>query len=172
LSGRCSARFSGSSWPQWSVKPAPLDFYDVKAIVDAVLAGCGFSATYRGSDKAFMHPGRSADVLVGGQVVGLVGALHPRMNKLLDLPGDVFATELACRLCRGGSCRSRRYRASQRAQDLALLFESVSWGEIEQCIRATLGAPAIGHGFDQYHGSGLQAQKPCYGRFYMTFRAL
>jgi phenylalanyl-tRNA synthetase beta chain len=43
-------------------------------------------------------------------------------------------------------------------RDLALLVpESVSWREIEQCIRATLGARLQSVTvFDQYHGSGLQ----------------
>jgi phenylalanyl-tRNA synthetase beta chain len=128
--------------------------------VDAVLAGSGFSAAYRVSEQAFMHPGRSADVLVGGQVVGVIGALHPRLNKVLDLPGDVYAFELDLSALpqRQLPKASTVSRFPSVRRDLALLVpESVSWGEIEQCIRAALGARL--HSvtvFDQYHGSGLQ----------------
>ena len=119
-----------------------------------------FPQTYRGSDKAFMHPGRSADVLVGGQVVGLVGALHPRMNKLLDLPGDVFAFELDLSALpqRPLPKASTVSRFPSVRRDLALLVpESVAWGEIERCVSATLGARLQSVTvFDQYHGTGLQ----------------
>jgi phenylalanyl-tRNA synthetase beta chain len=151
----------GSSWPeQWSARPAPVDFYDVKAMLDAVLAAAGFSAEYRASDRAYMHPGRSADVLVGGRPVGVVGALHPGLNKVLDLPGDVFAFELDL-----SALPQRRLpeasavsRFPSVRRDLALLVpETVSWGEIELCIRSTLGARLQSVTvFDQYHGSGLQ----------------
>ncbi|MBP7981758.1 MAG: phenylalanine--tRNA ligase subunit beta, partial [Arenimonas sp.] len=151
------AVFCGSSWPeQWSVKSAPVDFYDVKAMLDAVLAGSGFSASYRVSDNAFMHPGRSADVLVGGRLVGIVGALHPGLNKVLELPGDVFAFELDLSALpqRQLPEASAVSRFPSVRRDLALLVPgSVSWGEIEQCIRATLGARLQSVTvFDQYHG--------------------
>ena len=145
---------------QWAVKAAQLDFYDVKAILDAVLAVSGFSAAYRVSDKAFMHPGRSADVLVDGQAVGVIGALHPRMNKLLDLPGDVFAFELDLSALpqRPLPKASTISRFPSVRRDLALLVpESVAWGEIERCVSATLGARLQSVTiFDQYHGTGLQ----------------
>ena len=156
-----AAVLCGPSLPeQWSAKSTAVDFYDIKAMLDAVLAGSGFSAAYRVSDKPFMHPGRSAEVLVDGQVAGVIGALHPGLNKVLDLPGDVFAFEL--------DLSSLPERALPKAtavsrfpsvrRDLALLVpESVSWGEIEQCVRATLGkrlhALTV---FDQYRGTGLQ----------------
>lgn len=156
-----AAVLCGPSLPeQWSAKSTAVDFYDIKAMLDAVLAGSGFSAAYRVSDRAFMHPGRSAEVLVDGQVVGVIGALHPRLNKVLDLPGDVFAFELDLsalpeRVLPKATAVSR-FPSVRR--DLALLVpESVSWGEIEQCVRATLGTRL--HAltvFDQYRGAGLQ----------------
>jgi phenylalanyl-tRNA synthetase beta chain len=156
-----AAVLCGPSLPeQWSSKSVDVDFYDIKAMLDAVLAGSGFSAAYRSTDKPFMHPGRSAEVLVDGQVVGVIGALHPGLNKVLDLPGDVFAFELDLsalpeRVLPKAAPVSR-FPSVRR--DLALLVpESVSWGEIERCVRATLGSRL--HAltvFDQYRGTGLQ----------------
>jgi phenylalanyl-tRNA synthetase beta chain len=156
-----AAVLCGPSLPeQWSSKSVDVDFYDIKAMLDAVLAGSGFSAAYRITDKPFMHPGRSAEVLVDGQVVGVIGALHPGLNKVLDLPGDVFAFELDLSALpeRALPKAAPVSRFPSVRRDLALLVpESVSWGEIERCVRATLGSRL--HAltvFDQYRGTGLQ----------------
>ncbi|HWR95912.1 MAG TPA: phenylalanine--tRNA ligase subunit beta [Arenimonas sp.] len=156
-----AAVLCGPAMPeQWSAKGVDVDFYDIKAMLDAVLAGCGFSADYRVSDRAFMHPGRSAEVSVDGQVVGVIGALHPGLNKVLDLPGDVFAFELDLSALpqRALPKASAVSRFPSVRRDLALLVpESVSWGEIAQCVRATLGSRLQSLTvFDQYRGAGLQ----------------
>ncbi len=155
-----SAVFTGASWAeQWSVKAAPVDFYDVKAVLDATLASAGFAARYQASAQSFLHPGRSADVFIGEQLVGCIGALHPGLNKTLDLPADVYAFELnlsalPSRLLPKAVAVSR-FPSVRR--DLALLVpESVSWREIECCVQQTLGSRLLSVCiFDQYHGSGL-----------------
>jgi phenylalanyl-tRNA synthetase beta chain len=156
-----AAVLCGPSWPeQWSVKTTPVDFYDIKAMLDAVLVRCGFSASYQPSEKSFLHPGRSADVWVDGRVVGVVGALHPALNKILDLPGDVFAFELDLSALPmrqlPQSAPVSRFPTVRR--DLALLVpESVAWGEIERCVRNTLGSRLQSLTlFDEYRGAGLQ----------------
>lgn len=144
---------------QWSSKQAPVDFYDARTAVDAVLARLGFQATYRPAHTAYLHPGRSAIITVAGKDIGLVGALHPALNKALDLPGDVYAFEidLSALPARALPSASPVSRFPSVRRDLALVVpESVGWAEIESCVRKTLGARLQSTVlFDVYRGAGL-----------------
>jgi phenylalanyl-tRNA synthetase beta chain len=144
---------------QWSGKAVAVDFYDARAAVDAALARLGFQANYRPAQTAYLHPGRSAVIEVDGKDIGLVGALHPALNKALDLPGDVYAFEvdLSALPARGLPSAQPVSRFPSVRRDLALVVpESVAWAEIEACVRKTLGdrlqSTVL---FDVYRGSGL-----------------
>ncbi len=64
----------------------PLDFYDLKGVVEALLAGLGLTGTFdRGQHPAF-HPGRCAQVSVNGNVLGVMGEIHPLVREAFDLP--------------------------------------------------------------------------------------
>ena len=70
----------------WSGSVEALDFYDVKADVEALLnaaSGTDFSII-PGAHPA-LHPGISAVIKSGEQTVGWVGSLHPKLQKTLDL---------------------------------------------------------------------------------------
>jgi phenylalanyl-tRNA synthetase beta chain len=144
---------------QWSAKPAAVDFYDARAAVDAALARLGFVADYRPAHAAYLHPGRSAVITVAGKDIGHVGALHPALNKALDLPGDVYAFELdlSAILPRALPSAMPVSRFPSVRRDLALVVpESVAWAEIEACVRKTLGERLQSTVlFDVYRGAGL-----------------
>jgi phenylalanyl-tRNA synthetase beta chain len=64
----------------WDVKDSPaLDFFDLKGRIELLLAGLRFEdVSYAPTDSvAFLHPGKAAQVIVNGQVVGVFGELHP-----------------------------------------------------------------------------------------------
>jgi phenylalanyl-tRNA synthetase beta chain len=64
----------------WDVKDAPaFDFYDMKGRIELLLAGLRFTdIVYAESESTYqLHPGKSAEVKVSGQVVGVFGELHP-----------------------------------------------------------------------------------------------
>ncbi len=52
-------------------------------------------AELRQSAPAAYHPGRAADVVVGGEVIGSVGELHPAVVRSFGLEGRVAAGEFA-----------------------------------------------------------------------------
>jgi phenylalanyl-tRNA synthetase beta chain len=81
----------------------PLGFYDLKGVVEALLAGLGLSGTFErpaGSEPrsaaewriidAF-HPGRCAQVSVNGTFLGIMGELHPLVREAFDLPQQPVA---------------------------------------------------------------------------------
>src|SRR5262249_62119567 len=63
------------------VKPAQYDFFDLKGSLEGLAAdlhlpGIGFRAK---RDVPYLHPGRSAELVLNGQAVGVFGELHPKV---------------------------------------------------------------------------------------------
>ncbi len=86
------------SWPARGVERIgpPLEFFDLKGVVQNLLDGLGIDGVgwrpQPGGD--LLHPGKSAAVTVDGRVVGVAGALHPRLAQVVDLSGEVWLCEL------------------------------------------------------------------------------
>ena len=59
-----------------------------------VCAAAGVSATPRSASHAPWHPGRCAEIVVDGAVVGHAGELHPAVCAAFDLPKRTCAMEL------------------------------------------------------------------------------
>jgi len=64
----------------------PMDFYDLKGVAEALLAGLGLSGTFEPGKHPAFHPGRCAQVSVGDSVVGVLGELHPQVREAFELP--------------------------------------------------------------------------------------
>ena len=59
-----------------------------------VAAASGVELTVRAGERAPWHPGRCAELVVGDQVVGHAGELHPRVCAALELPARTSVMEL------------------------------------------------------------------------------
>jgi phenylalanyl-tRNA synthetase beta chain len=59
-----------------------------------VAAAAGVELTVRAGQQAPWHPGRCAELLVGEQVVGYAGELHPRVCAALEIPARTCVMEL------------------------------------------------------------------------------
>lgn len=149
---------------QWGEPPRPLDFYDLKGDLDALIAWGGEPqrwAMHADGLPSWLHPGRAARVTRDGATVGYLGALHPQLAKQLDLGSDVHVLELALEplLSRRlpQALPVSRYPTVRR--DIALdLPEAVSWSQIEQVVRGTLGTRLKELKlFDRYSGHGVEA---------------
>ncbi|MDD2924556.1 phenylalanine--tRNA ligase subunit beta [Rhodoferax sp.] len=68
---------------EWGVKERPVDFYDVKGDLEALLAPARLS--FVPAQHPAMHPGRCARVVLDGVDVGFVGELHPKWRQSYDL---------------------------------------------------------------------------------------
>jgi len=77
---------------QWSTKEQAADFYDIKADVEALLAPA--VAQFAPAAHPAMHPGRCAQVVLHGKVIGHVGELHPRWRQAWDLTQAPVVFEL------------------------------------------------------------------------------
>jgi phenylalanyl-tRNA synthetase beta chain len=83
----------GHSAPlQWSTKEQAADFYDIKADVESLLSPA--VAQFVPAEHPAMHPGRCAQVVLFGKVIGHVGELHPRWRQAWDLTQAPVVFEL------------------------------------------------------------------------------
>ncbi|MDO5691493.1 MAG: phenylalanine--tRNA ligase subunit beta [Pseudomonadota bacterium] len=87
------AAYGPASRQGWEGKQAPVDFFDVKGDVEALLAPR--QASFERAEHPALHPGRSARVLLDGQPIGFVGELHPRWRQQWELPQAPVLFELA-----------------------------------------------------------------------------
>ena len=88
---------SGHAFPeQWGVANRPLDFFDVKADIELLLALTGRSQAFKWqrSRHPALHPGQSATLLLENRVVGELGALHPVVAKQWDVTGAIYLFQL------------------------------------------------------------------------------
>ena len=148
---------------QWGEPKRTLDFFDVKGDLESLIALSAAPEAWSFDAKdlpPWLHPGRGARVLRGGVVVGMVGALHPALQRQLDLPETcVFEVKL----------EALRERVIPEAQalphfpwirrDIAVeVEESVEWAQIARAIRSGLrtmmNEPVL---FDCFRGPGLSA---------------
>ncbi len=169
---------TGESGKNWLGENEPLDFYTMKGIVEALLAKHAFSETVEyalASDRAGMHPGRTANIYIGKELAGYVGQLHPTEAKANDLD-DTFVFEISLdKLVEAEKeaisyTRLNRYPGSSR--DIALLVnEEVSHSDIERVIAENGGNRLQDiHLFDLYEGKNIEAGKKsmAYSLYYVN----
>ncbi len=72
----------------------PAEWSDAIQAARIAAAAAGTSVTVRAGSLAPWHPGRCAEILVDGAVVGHAGELHPAVCAALDLPKRTCAMEL------------------------------------------------------------------------------
>ncbi|MBA2337704.1 MAG: phenylalanine--tRNA ligase subunit beta [Acidimicrobiia bacterium] len=74
----------------------PVDVRDATGLWEALAMAMGVTgAAVRQGEAPELHPGRSAEVLVDGDVIGVVGELHPTVADRAGLPGRVVIGEIA-----------------------------------------------------------------------------
>ncbi|VCU70277.1 Phenylalanine--tRNA ligase beta subunit [Pigmentiphaga humi] len=80
---------------QWGAQTRQVDFYDVKADVEALLAG-GYreSLRFEPGEHPALHPGRCARIVIDGEPAGWIGELHPRWTQRAELPHAPVVFEL------------------------------------------------------------------------------
>ena len=152
----------GSRQPEgWANGREAVDFYDLKADVEALLnfAGAGGEFTFVAGEHAALHPGQTARIERNGQLVGFMGALHPELAGVLGLDQPVFLFELVMAEVATGVLPQFRElsRFPEVRRDLALLVaREVPAESLLADIRAQAGEYLTDlRLFDVYQGKGI-----------------
>jgi phenylalanyl-tRNA synthetase beta chain len=122
---------------QWGRKEAPVDYFDVRADLEALLAPR--QAVFQAASHPALHPGRCARVLVDGQAIGHLGELHPKWRLAYELPQAPIVFELDLDAVRNAVLPAfvpvPRQQAVQR--DLALVLrDAVPHDSLMEILRA------------------------------------
>ncbi|TYL47677.1 phenylalanine--tRNA ligase subunit beta [Marinomonas sp. IMCC 4694] len=161
VAGLIAGTRHAEAWYHGSEK---VDFYDLKAHVEALFAlNDGGMPTFKRSECEFLHPGRSADLFIDEQFVGLMGELHPQLSKSLGANQPIYVFDIA--LDAVLNAKLPEYKAVSRfpevRRDLALLVDrDVPVSALESVISATAGDAFKGVlVFDVYQGQGIDESK-------------
>ena len=79
---------------QWAEQSRKVDYFDLKAEVEALLSYSASKTTFEAAEHPALHPGQSASIKQHGELIGWIGALHPQVQKALDIDQKVYVFEL------------------------------------------------------------------------------
>ncbi|CUI03486.1 Phenylalanyl-tRNA synthetase beta chain [Janthinobacterium sp. CG23_2] len=151
---------------QWSVKSAPIDYFDVKADVEALFA----PRTLRFVKTAHpaLHPGRSALIELDGKEIGFIGELHPRWLQKYDLPQApvLFEVDAIALQQRSVPSYEEISKFPGATRDLAFVVKNtVAAQDLLDAFAAELQVNPAGKIvqaivlFDEYRGKGIEADE-------------
>ena len=148
----------------WNQAQRDTDFYDVKGVVDGLLAKLGLTEfDIQPSTESYYHPGVSAHYTINGVTIANYGELHPQAVKNFDLPGKVYMFEIDLEAVLSITVSAFRYKSFSKfpgtSRDLAIVAPvSVASGEIIDLIKENGGdyleSVSI---FDVYEGEHIEA---------------
>ena len=161
----CGARLP----EQWGAGREALDFFDVRADLEAVLSLSGDHFEFEVADTApvCLHPGRTAQVRRAGRPVGWIGELHPQLVRDLDLGVAplLFEIDFESALTVRRPSFEEVSKFPQVRRDLAVVVdEHVSFEALRACVRAAAGdclRELVA--FDVYRGSGIESSRKSVG---------
>ena len=148
----------------WNQAQRDTDFYDVKGVVDGLLAKLGLTQyDIQPSSESYYHPGVSAHYTVNGVTIANYGELHPQVVKNFDLSGKVYMFEIDLEAVLSITVSPFRYQSFSKfpgtSRDLAIVAPvSVTSGDIVALIKEHGGeyleSVSI---FDVYEGEHIEA---------------
>ncbi|MDQ2916465.1 MAG: phenylalanine--tRNA ligase subunit beta [Pseudomonadota bacterium] len=155
-------RFGGLAYgpsdpEQWGLLLRAVDLFDVKGDLEALASPLSLTTT--ANVKPWLHPGRSAELRVGGVVAGWLGELHPRLLRHFELTSvpTVFEIDLAAITHIAIPATRPVSRLPSTRRDVAVVVnENIEVGDIINALRE-IDQPEIEtvNVFDVYRGPEL-----------------
>jgi phenylalanyl-tRNA synthetase beta chain len=145
----------------------PMDFYDLKGIIDSVLKAMHIPAViYQPATYPSFHPGKCARVMAGKTQIGVMGELHPQVVENYDLPETAMLAadfDLNALIAAVPALFDVRAIPSQPPilEDIALIVdENIPADQVEALIRQTGGQTVTDvRLFDVYRGEQIGSGK-------------
>jgi phenylalanyl-tRNA synthetase beta chain len=171
-----AAVVTGRRYPEaWSAGSDSVDFYDLKGDLEALLKAARVASeiTFAPSAHSALHTGQCADVLRSGVVIGRIGALHPELQRQLDIAQSVYLFEINLDALEGGALPkfSELSKFPEVRRDLAMEFDrQLPVVEVLTAARAVAGSYLRDLTlFDVYQGKGIDPQRKSLA-FGLTFQ--
>jgi len=122
------------------------NFYTMKGRVEELLKNLGIKdyefATQ--SDDPSFHPGRCADLLIGGKKIGILGQVHPAVADNYGIDAEVYAAEIEFNKLYSIANTEKKYvplpKYPAMVRDFAMVVEeAVKVGDLEKVIKEEAG---------------------------------
>ncbi len=158
---------------------APENFFYMKGVVEAFFEKIGLNekTSYTpDSNLPFLHPGRQASIVYGGQVVGYLGELHPAAADNYEIGSRVTVAVLDMPYIVEKASYDRKYEGIAKypamTRDISMLMKKeILCSQVEDIIEKKGGKLVESyHLFDIYEGSQIAAGMKSMA-YSITFRA-
>jgi len=148
---------------QWGQATRNVDYFDIKADLEALFAP--YDLQFVKFSYPALHPGRSAQIVLDGKVIGFIGELHPHLQQKYDLPLAPIMFELDAVALQSRSLPAYKEISKFPAmvRDIALVVkQTVSMQDLIRAFKEEkqknnacqiLQAVVL---FDEYRGKGLE----------------
>lgn len=80
----------------WNIETATVDFFDLKGDVEAILelTANGKAYSFAAAKHPALHPGQSAAIVLDGKTIGVIGTVHPELERKFGLNGRTIVFEI------------------------------------------------------------------------------
>lgn len=155
------------------------DFYTMKGVVEEFLdkAGLHGKETYDpAAGKPFLHPGRQANVIYDGQVVGYLGEIHPQVADNYAIKERVYVAVIDMPIIVSLASFERKYEGIAKfpavSRDISMVMpKKILAGEVEKVFESKGGQYLEGYElFDIYEGAQIKSGYKSLA-YSLTFRA-
>ncbi len=161
----------------WNSKPGEVDFYDLKGVLEEFLEIIGAeNAEFKTVENELFVEGCTAEILLNGERVGILGEIHPRVLKQFDIDQQVFLGELDIDEMRENAGRIRSFKPlsvfPSTSRDIAIILDNHVTFDIIRGIIIGLRIPILERIklFDVYRGEQVGKGKKSMA-FSLQFRS-
>ncbi len=156
------------------IEKRKVDFYIVKGVAEEILDYLGYNGRYsfikdENKTPEEMHPGQTALISVNNDIVGIIGKIHPNVEK-----EDVYILEIDLDRLLGKKVGRMKYKEISKypniKKDIAVVIDkNVTAEEIGTKIKKSAGSSLESYEvFDLYTGKGIDENKKSIA-FSLTF---
>jgi phenylalanyl-tRNA synthetase beta chain len=150
----------------WAGKAEACDYFAIKGMVEELVEGLGLAEeiSYQALQMPEMHPGQTAGIYLGEELIGFVGQVHPKTAASYELK-SAFVAEINLEAMLTQERSPLIFEAVSKypavSRDIAMLVEETSTNaEIAEIIRTSAGKFLTKlQVFDVYQGENIEAGK-------------
>ncbi len=144
-----------------------IDFYDIKGVCEKLFENMYIDSVRYSAVKTnpSFHPGRSAEISVDGNVIGIVGEIHPEVLENFEIGTPCYVAQIDFTEMVKYINAERRYAGLPKfpavTRDIAMIIdEDVPVADIEDVIKTSAGKLLTGiRLFDIYKGKQIPEGK-------------
>ena len=143
----------------WANGRRDADFYDVKGELESLFQLLGVNIRFAAGSHPALHPGQTAQLFLEDQPVGWLGAMHPLVQKKLDVDGTILMFELFLNPILSGYVPNFKEfsKFPEVRRDLAIIIgNEIAFADVDRVVRNNAGNRLTAlRAFDVYEGEKL-----------------